>query len=168
MALVLMVLLLVLMILACVLMVLALVMKVLTALALMLMTLAQSYHIFTDGFWGYLSNLKSLLSQSLTHSVTIWILEMLAHLKSEWKHWPPSCHSVAAAKYGFDFQLSACRIPLKVSETRMLTPNSKSIYSKNVFHDRNWRHLKIYGHLNRFFYACADSLSSDKVEFQAF
>ena len=29
-----------------------------TALALMLMILAQSYHIFTDGFWGYLQSQK--------------------------------------------------------------------------------------------------------------
>ena len=36
--------------------------KVLTALALILMTLAQSYHIFTGGFWGYLSN-RGLMGQ---------------------------------------------------------------------------------------------------------
>ena len=42
-----------------------------------LMTLDQSYPTFADGFWGYLSNLKILVTQSLT----IWILEMLAHLK---------------------------------------------------------------------------------------
>ena len=41
---------LVLIILASGLLVLALVLKVLTALALILMILAQSYHIFTDGF----------------------------------------------------------------------------------------------------------------------
>ena len=39
--------------------------KVLTALALMLLILAQSYHIFTDGFWGYLQSKKNyeLLTQ---------------------------------------------------------------------------------------------------------
>ena len=49
---------LVLMILARVFMVLALVLMVLTALALMLLILAQSYHIFIDGFWGYLQSKK--------------------------------------------------------------------------------------------------------------
>ena len=69
MALVLMVLSLVLMILACVLMVLALVMKVLTALALVLMTVAQSYLIFTDGFWGYLLSKTKKITHWLTDSV---------------------------------------------------------------------------------------------------
>ena len=69
-ALVLMVLVLVLMILAWVLMVLALVLKVLTALALVLMIVAQSYLIFTDGFWGYLQSKKNhWLTDWLTHSV---------------------------------------------------------------------------------------------------
>ena len=42
----------------------------LKATALILMILAQSYYIFTDGFWGYLSNLKSLVSQSVSQSLS--------------------------------------------------------------------------------------------------
>ena len=61
---------LVLMILARVFMVLALVLMVLTALALMLLILAQSYHIFIDGFWGYLQS-KKIMSDSLSDSVNI-------------------------------------------------------------------------------------------------
>ena len=61
-ALVLMVLALVLTILTWILMVLALKLMVLTGLALMLMTVVQSYLIFTDRFCGYLINL-SLMNQ---------------------------------------------------------------------------------------------------------
>ena len=43
--------------------------KVLTALAPILIILAHSYHIFTDGFWGYLQS-KKIISHSLTHSLT--------------------------------------------------------------------------------------------------
>ena len=42
--------------------------KVLITLALTLMILEQSYHIFTDGFWGYLQS-KKIISDSLTHSL---------------------------------------------------------------------------------------------------
>ena len=55
--------------------------KELTALALILMILAQSYNMFTDGFCGYLSNRSLIVCQSVSQSVAIWILEMLAHLK---------------------------------------------------------------------------------------
>ena len=48
-------------------MVLALILKVLTALALMLVTLAQSYLIFTDRFWGNLQFEKN-------HSLTQWTI----------------------------------------------------------------------------------------------
>ena len=34
--------------------------KVLTALALILVILAQSYRIFTDGFWGYLQSKRNM------------------------------------------------------------------------------------------------------------
>ena len=57
-ALILMVLALVLTILTWILMVLALKLMVLTGLALMLMTLVQSYLMFTDRFCGYLINLS--------------------------------------------------------------------------------------------------------------
>ena len=43
--------------------------KVLTAL--ILMKLAQFYQIFTDWFWGYLRNLKSLVTHSLTHNMDL-------------------------------------------------------------------------------------------------
>ena len=43
--------------------------KVLTALALILMILAQS--IFTNGFWGYLRNLKRLVPHSLSHNTDL-------------------------------------------------------------------------------------------------
>ena len=101
MALVLMVLLLVLMILAWVLMVLALVMKVLTALALMLMILAQSYHIFTDGFWGYLQSKKN---HWLTHSLNnIGLRDASASknnctIKRTWRWLPPKCSAVKLSK----------------------------------------------------------------------
>ena len=43
---------------------------VLTALALILMILAQSYNLFTEGFCGYLSNL-SLISQSVSRNMDL-------------------------------------------------------------------------------------------------
>ena len=42
-------------------------------LALMLLILAQSYHIFIDGFWGYLQS-KKIITHSLTHWLTDWTI----------------------------------------------------------------------------------------------
>ena len=82
-ALVPMVLVLVLIILASGLLVLALVLKVLTALALILMILAQSYHIFTDGFWGYLQSQK----KAHTHWLTHWLNNIGLRDASASKNW---------------------------------------------------------------------------------
>ena len=49
--------------------------KVVTALALMLMILAQSYLIFTDGFWGYLQSKKKSLGFC---GYILWILWLYA------------------------------------------------------------------------------------------
>ena len=45
--------------------------KVLTALALMFMILAWSYLIFTDVFWGYFSNLKISVTDSVSHNMDL-------------------------------------------------------------------------------------------------
>ena len=50
------------------------------------MILAQSKIFFTDGFWGYLSNL-SLLNQSLTHSLTKTDLRDASASKNTYIKW---------------------------------------------------------------------------------
>ena len=64
---------------------------VLTALALILMILAQSYNLFTEGFCGYLSNL-SLISQSVSRNMDLrdasasknlqnWLLQLEVNIR---------------------------------------------------------------------------------------